>query len=178
MHVEAKVGSLSQGLVQYREMLFAFIYSLVRDVAAAEELFQEVAVIAMEKERKGDEVIREPARWLKEVVRRRVLSGFRTRQGRLISVAPDYLEQVCQGIDAEGSSDYQRSRLDALGQCLARVSPQNRALLRRRYLHGHSYEEIGKVVHRSPGALRVLIHRLQRQLAECIESRLQAAEAP
>jgi RNA polymerase sigma factor (sigma-70 family) len=171
-----KVCTLTQGLLQYRGMLFGFIYALVRDVVVAEEIFQEVAVVALEKERRGDEVIREPAQWLKGVVRKLVQAGYRTRQGRLIAVDPEYLEQVAQGFDADATSDQQSAKLAALGNCLEHVSQQNRDLLRRRYALGASYEEIGKAVHRTPGALRVLVHRIQRHLAGCVEQRLDQAE--
>src|SRR5262245_60829470 len=171
-----KVCSLTQGLLQYRGMLFGFIYALVRDVVIAEEIFQEVAVVALEKERRGDEVIREPALWLRGVVRRIVQAGYRTRQGRLVTVEPDYLQQVAQGFEAEAPSEQQCAKLTALGTCLEHVSQQNRDLLRRRYVLGSSYQEIGKVVHRKPGALRVLIHRVQRALADCVTHRLDQAE--
>jgi RNA polymerase sigma-70 factor (ECF subfamily) len=168
-----KSYSLAQALLQHRGMLYGFIYSLVRDVLVAEEVFQEVAVVALEKERKADEVIREPLQWLKEVVRRLVQAGFRTRQGRLVTVDSAYLEQVVQAGDAEGIAE-QRARLAALGGCLEHVSEPNRELLRRRYVMGNSYEEISKEVQRTAGALRVLVHRIQRQLADCVETRLAA----
>ena len=168
--------SLTQGLLQYRGMLYGFIYALVRDVIAAEEIFQEVAVVAMEKERRGDEIIREPALWLKGVVRRIVQAGYRTHYGRLITVDPEYLEQVAQGFETEAGNEHQNNKLMALGNCLEHVSQKNRDLLRRRYVLGSSYQEIGKVVNRTPGALRVLVHRIQRQLADCVTNRLGHAE--
>src|SRR5262249_28069818 len=133
-----------------------------------------VAVIAMEKERKGDEIIREPAQWLKEVVRRLVHAGFRTRQGAMVTVDSDYLEQVAETLETETSLDQQQERLAALGTCLERVSELNRDLLRRRFVLGASYEEIAKELHRSPGSLRVLMHRVQRHLADCVQHRLAA----
>jgi RNA polymerase sigma factor (sigma-70 family) len=160
--------------LQYRNTLYGFIYSLVRDVVIAEEIFQEVAVIAMEKERKGDEVIREPAQWLKEVVRRLVHAGYRTRQGRVVSVDQEYLEQVVETFESEASVEQQQSRLSALGACMEHVSEPNRDLLRRRYVQGASYDEIGKELRRSPGGLRVLVHRIQRELADCVQHRLAA----
>jgi RNA polymerase sigma factor (sigma-70 family) len=171
-----KVCSLTQALLQYRGMLYGFIYALVRDVVVAEEIFQEVAVVALEKERRGDEVIREPALWLKGVVRKIVQAGYRSRQGRSIAVDPEYLEQVAQGFDAETTADLQSTKLEALGNCLEHVSEKNRELLRRRYAQGASYEEIGKSVHRTPGALRVLVHRIQRLLADCVSNRMVQGE--
>ena len=170
-HKALKARSLTQALLQYRVMLFGFIYSLVRDVVVAEEIFQEVAVVAMEKEQRGDEVIHEPARWLKEVVRRTVKAGFRTRQQRVVTVDPDYLEQVAEGFESESGHERQQERLSALGNCLEHVSRENRDVLRRRYVVGSTYEEMGKALHRTPGALRVLIHRIQQRLADCVENR-------
>lgn len=167
-----KTGSLTRGLLQYRRMLYSFIYSLVRDVTATEEIFQEVALIAIEKDRKADEEIREPARWLREVARRLVQAGFRTSQGRLITVEADYLEQVADVFEAETGTDYQQARLAALEQCLKRVSWENRDVLHRHYVQGVSYQEIGEAVQRTPGALRVVVHRVVRQLMLCIQNRL------
>lgn len=169
-----KMRSLTQALLQYRGTLYGFIYALVGDVLVAEEIFQELAVVAMEKERKADEIIREPARWLKEVARRIVHAGFRTRHGRTVSVDPEYLEQVVETFRAESSLESQQGQLAALGDCLEHVSAANRDVLRRRYTAGASYEEMGKDLQRTPGGLRVLVHRLQRELADCIQHRLAA----
>jgi len=167
---EPKTRSLTQALLQYRGMLYGFIYALVRDAVVAEEIFQEVAVVAIEKDRRADELIREPAQWLKEVIRRTVKAGYRTKQGRLIGVDPDYLEQVAQGLDTEAGDT--EERLAALGGCLEHVSEPNRDLLRRRYVLGQRYEQIGKETQKTVGALRALVHRVQRQLADCVEQRL------
>ena len=166
-----RIRSLTQSLLQYRGMLYGFIYSMVRDVLVAEEIFQEVAVVAIEKERKGDEVIREPAQWLKEVARRLVHAGFRTRQGRVVAVDPSYLEQVAQ-VDSETSLEQHRARLAALDGCLEKVSGLNRDLLTRRYVLGNTFEDIGKETQRTPGSLRVMVHRIERRLADCLQQRL------
>ncbi len=165
-------GSLTQGLLQYRRMLSGFIYSLVRDVVVTEEIFQQVALVAIEKDRKGDEEIREPARWLRETARRIVQAGFRTSQGRLVTVEGEYLERIAEVFETETSKDAQLARLAALEGCMKRVSSENRDVLHRHYVLGYSYEEISEAVGRSPGALRVLVHRVVRQLASCIEGRL------
>lgn len=171
-------GALTRGLLQYRRMLYSFIYSLVRDVIATEELFQEVALIAIEKDRKADEEIREPAAWLRETARRLVVAGFRTSQGRLVVVESDYLEQVAQVFETETTTDYQHARLAALEQCLKRVSFENRDVLYRHYVLGNSYQEIGDAKQRTPGALRVVMHRVVRQLMGCIQQRLAQAASP
>jgi RNA polymerase sigma factor (sigma-70 family) len=172
-----KASSLTQGLLHYRRMLSSFIYSLVRDVVATEEIFQEVALAAMEKDRKADEEIREPARWLRATAWRIVQAGFRTSQGRLITVDQEYLEQVAEVFETETTTEYQRARLAALGECMDKVSGDNRAVLHRHYVQGASYDEIGAALNRTPGALRVLVHRLVRQLEACIKNRLAEAES-
>jgi RNA polymerase sigma-70 factor (ECF subfamily) len=171
-----KGGSLTQGVLQYRRMLCSFIYSLVRDVLVTEEIFQQVALVAIEKDRKKDEEIREPAAWLRATARRVVQAGFRTSQGRWISVDPEYLEQVADTFATAPVGDFQRARLEALDGCLKRISAENRDVLHRHYVEGDSYEAIGEAVQRSPGALRNLTHRLVKQLLTCIDNRLARAE--
>jgi RNA polymerase sigma factor (sigma-70 family) len=165
-------GTLTQALLQYRRMLCGFIYSAVRDVIVTEEIFQQVALVAIEKDRRGDEVIREPARWLRETARRLVQAGFRTSQGRLITVDAEYLECIADVYEANTGRDYQVTRLAALDGCMKRVSADNRDLLHQHYVQGKTYAEIGADVNRTPAALRVLVHRIVRQLAGCIEGRL------
>jgi RNA polymerase sigma-70 factor (ECF subfamily) len=172
-----KGGSLTQGLLQYRRMLCSFIYSLVRDVLVTEEIFQQVALVAIEKDRKGDEEIREPAPWLRETAWRIVQAGFRTSQGRVISVDQEYLEQVADVFETETTADFQRARLAALGACLERVSTEHRDVLHRHYVQGAGYDEIGAALNRTPGALRVLVHRVIKQLSGCIKKRLAQADA-
>ena len=171
-----KTGSLTHGLLQYRRMLCSFIYSLVRDVLVTEEIFQQVALVAIEKDRKGDEEIREPARWLRAAAWRIVQAGFRTSQGRLVTVDQDYLEQVADVYESSTHRDFHKARLEALDGCLKKVSLDNRDVLHRHYVMGSSYEEIGSAVQRTPGALRNLTHRLVKQLLGCIENRLARAE--
>ncbi|MGE3807781.1 MAG: RNA polymerase sigma factor [Gemmataceae bacterium] len=169
---ERTTGSLAEGLLQYRRMLCSFIYSLVRDVVVTEEIYQQVALVALEKDRKGDEEIREVGQWLRETAWRLVQAGFRTRQGKVVTVDPEYLEQVAEVFESRATPTYQQDRLEALDRCLKRVSSENRAVLHRHYVDGMRYEDIAASVQRKPGALRVLVHRVVRQLLTCIENRL------
>jgi len=171
-----KTGSLTQALVQYRRMLCSFIFSLVRDVLVTEEIFQQVALVAIEKDRRADEEIREPAAWLRAAAWRLVQAGFRTSQGRLVTVNQEYLEQVADLFETETAGDVQRARLAALGVCLEHVAPENRDILHRHYVQGASYDAMGAALHRTPGALRVLVHRVIRRLGTCIENRLAEAK--
>jgi RNA polymerase sigma-70 factor (ECF subfamily) len=171
-----RAGSLTHGVLQYRRMLCSFIYSMVRDVLVTEEIFQQVALVAIEKDRKGDEEIREPVRWLRATAWRIVQAGFRTSQGRMITVDQEYLEQVVDAFESATAGDFQRARLEALDGCLKRVSSENRDVLHRHYVLGTSYQEIGAAVQRTPGALRNLSHRLVKQLLSCIENRLARSE--
>lgn len=170
-----KSGSLTQALVQYRRMLCSFIYSLVRDVLATEEIFQQVALVAIEKDQRGDEEIREPAPWLRATAWRLVKAGFRTSQGRFITVEQEYLEQVAELFETETAGELQRARLSALGSCLEQVSAENRDVLHRHYVQGATYDAMGTALQRTPGALRVLVHRVIRRLGACIETRLAQA---
>jgi len=93
---------------------------------------------------------REPALWLKEVVRRIVQAGYRTRQaGRSPSSRNTWSR-------SPRASTTRQSRIGTApswrrwGNCLEQVPHKNRDLLRRRYVVGASYEEIARVLHRTP----------------------------
>ena len=128
----------------------------------------------MEKDRRSDEEIREPAAWLRGTAWRIVQAGFRTSQGRLVTVDQNYLEQVVEVFESQSTVDMQQARLAALARCLEKVSGENREILHRHYVQGMGYDQIAITANRSSGALRVLVHRVVRQLLVCIRKRLEA----
>ena len=64
-----------KNLLAYRWELFGFIMSLVRRTDAAEDIFQEVAAVVVERAA-GAEPIRDFKAWAREVAHRQVLKHF------------------------------------------------------------------------------------------------------
>ena len=65
----------------------------------------------------------------------------------------------------------------ALKECLKLLKPESRELLLLRYGSRETLASFSSRVGRSLGGLRVTLHRLRRELAECIERRLLTEES-
>ena len=74
--IEKTNQELSQSLLENRDVLFSYIMSLVRDFNTAEDLFQEVALIILRKEKEGIEVSHFGA-WSREIARRHILDFWK-----------------------------------------------------------------------------------------------------
>ena len=63
-------------------------------------------------------------------------------------------------------------QIDALNECLDKVSQSSRDLLALRYHEGHSTPEIARRLDRSHAWVRTTLCRVRQQLRECVESKL------
>lgn len=163
-------GLLIRTLIDQRDFLYGYVYALLRDINAAEEVFQEVALVAIREDQGGTDDIRDPLAWLREVARRLVKARYRLLSKSKILADQEYIERAADLID-RAESDTQ-DRLAALRECLKRVPASLREILENRYVRGMSYEAIGDLLQRSAGSLRVLVHRVQRELGDCVNARL------
>jgi DNA-directed RNA polymerase specialized sigma24 family protein len=78
-----RIKTLSTRFVVERHYLMGFIYGMVRDLAAAEDILQEVWIRLAEAAER-DEPIHDPAKWCRGVAscgRQRVARPRRTRTG-------------------------------------------------------------------------------------------------
>src|SRR5436190_18736060 len=78
---------LVQAVTRHQSMIQAYAYAIVRDFHAAEDVFQEVAVIVAERWESvpaGDGLVP----WLREATRRKAREALRTKR-RHASAAPD-----------------------------------------------------------------------------------------
>jgi RNA polymerase sigma-70 factor (ECF subfamily) len=65
-------------------------------------------------------------------------------------------------------------RLEALGDCMEKLSERRRELLDRRYQCGESVDQIAAGLHKPPNVVSASLYRIRKALLECIESRLAA----
>jgi RNA polymerase sigma factor (sigma-70 family) len=162
---------LSQRLLENRDVLFSYIMALVRDFNSAEDIFQEVALIILRKEKEGIEVEHFGA-WSREIARRHILDFWkknRKDEKRLLS------EETLKSIDGEFKRrEYEKPAkiselLHKLKRCLDKLPDHLRVLVDLRYTSKLSFREIGKQVSRSAGAAQVMLTRTRQRLLDCIE---------
>jgi len=163
-------------LLRYQGEFMAYLMAITRDYAAAEEVFQNAAVVIIEGATAG-EPIRNFRAWAKEIVRRQALYYLR-KQGQqarhLRPIDPDLFEAISEAFLEEDEGP--GVELQALRQCLQKVPAPQRRMLAMRYEGRASFEQIGRAVGTTPGAVQRALSRLRKALYECVQTTLRKAE--
>ena len=170
---------LIQQYLQLRSEFMGYLYAMTRDAELSEEVYQNAAVVVIEKAEQP-ETIRNFRAWAKEVVRRQALHAIRakevaTRHGRAMS--PELLEAVSNAFtqdESEGS--IVRDKAGALRQCLDGLPTEKRELVAMRYERDSSFDEISVHTGSTPVAVQRALSRIRKVLHECIQRRMQLAE--
>lgn len=154
----------------------AYLMAMVRDLDAAEEIFQNAAVVVMQHAGASDgEPIRDFRAWAKEIVRRQALHHLRAkgRAARVAMVEPELLAQIDRAFDDDATDAEQRQReLDALRDCALALPDVQRRMVAMRYEGRASFDAIGAAVGRTAAAVQRSLSRTRRMLHDCVQSKL------
>lgn len=112
--------------------------------------------------------------WAFAVARYEVLNHRRrvARESRWVfsdSIEEDFASELPE------FGDGLERRQEALRDCLARLRPAQRELIRHRYTLGTPLKEYAEQVGRSAAGLKVTLHRLRTALGQCIERKLRTS---
>jgi len=156
-------------LLSHRAMLLGYVVSIVRDPDLAEDVFQNVAVVVLDK---AGAVARDedfPA-WARRVARLESLTALRKRKR-----APELLDhsvlEMLEGHWAATETAPAPAR-KALRECVEKLSPYARQLIRMRYVENLSAQDVADRLNRSPNTIYVALSRTYRHLAGCVQRRL------
>ena len=170
---------LIQQYLQLRSEFMGYLYAITRDAELAEEIYQNAAVVVIEKA-EMPETIHNFRAWAKEVVRRQALHAIRAREitsrhGRPVS--PELLEAVSDAFTHdESESSAVRDEAGALRQCLDGLPVDKRELVAMRYERDSSFDEISNHMSSTPAAVQRALSRIRKSLNGCVQRRMQLAE--
>jgi len=168
---------LIKQLLRNQGLFIGYLVAITRDLGAAEEIFQNVAVVILEQGAR--EPIRDFQAWAKEIVRRQALHYLReSTRARRHSMAPELIDGLSMAFQedaAPGSEGAPRER-DLLALCLKILAPRSRRILALRYEKRQSFEEIGAALESSAQAVQRAISRIRLSLHDCIRTRLLASQ--
>jgi RNA polymerase sigma-70 factor (ECF subfamily) len=156
-------------LLSHRAMLLGYVASIVRDPDLAEDVFQNVALVVLDKAAAVARDEEFPA-WARRVARLESLAALRKRRR-----APELLDQaVLELLEDEWSAGDAAPvpARKALRECVDGLSPYAQQLIRMRYVDGLSALDVAERVNRSPNTVYVALSRAYRHLAGCVERRL------
>ena len=96
--------SLANRILAHRNDLFAYLYASVRDYHVAEDLFQDVASIILEKGPAVEPIENFPA-WAKQIARFEVLNHYRKHKTRQSHLPVEQMMEVAGDLFAEHHVD-------------------------------------------------------------------------
>lgn len=160
-------------LVRHQHDLLRYVAPLVGNLADAQDVLQETAKALWKKFGEYD-----PQRpflpWARTFARHEVLMHHRRRR-RYTFLSEELIEQLTER-QAQRDDDAERRRA-ALEQCLAKLAPDDRRLIERRYREDGSIDALAGEIGRTANVLYKSLGRVRRTLLECIERTLAADPA-
>lgn len=147
-----------------RQRLTALAYRMLGEIAAAEDLVQEVW-IRWNRAEQG--TIDNPAAWLHRVTTRLAIDALRSAQKRReVYVGPWLPEPLLSevGPDSEDRFALAQEAELALLWAMERLTPHERAAFILRQVFDADYAELARVLDRSEDACRQLVSRASRQV--------------
>jgi RNA polymerase sigma-70 factor (ECF subfamily) len=166
-------GEFIKELTAAQPSLWAYVFSLFPDNAAAQDILQQTNLTLWHKAddfRPGTNFIS----WACRAAYFHVLTYRRgLRRDRLVfndEIFAYLAERQAERVAEEGPGDC----LAALRQCLEKLPPHSRRLLEHRYAPGGSVKDLAQADGRSVAALSQLLYRIRETLLQCIESTMAA----
>ena len=151
-----------------RDDVYAYVASLLRDAAAAEEVTATAFERAYRKRSRFDPRRGEPRAWLFGIARNAALDELR-RRGRQaeLTAEPADLERARPDESAE-----ERERRLAVSAALAMLEPRERELIALKFFAGLSNGEIAAVIGASESNAGTKLHRAVTKLREACDEAL------
>lgn len=158
-------------LMEHRAMLHSFVYAVMRNAHAAEDVLQEVSVVLWSKFSEFQEGTNFGA-WARSVAYREILAARRSEmrahrhfdEGCAQAILAAY-ERRSEQVDTTGHRD-------ALRRCLSSIGGDLRKVFHCRYVLRMNSRDIARKFSRSSQAVDALIYRGKKLLSDCVRGRL------
>jgi RNA polymerase sigma-70 factor, ECF subfamily len=163
-----EADTIVQVLLRERLRVTALAAAVVRDVHAADDIFQQVVLAALEGRaqfRDTDHVLA----WSLRTARHRAVDLARKRHLRTL---PDEVLDRLESRWSDPAGAEVSDRGEALHRCIERLAAPARELLRMRYAEGLTAAAIADKQRRTADAVYQTLSRIHRSLRECAEREL------
>lgn len=146
---------------------------MVRRRELAEDLFQDLCVLVLQKKAELADIEHFPA-WLRTAARHLAMNALRRRDNRG-AVLGDQIHDLMEPVWRQFDGARESAMTAALQVCMEGLAPSARELLNARHVDGLSSGELARRLGRPAGSLYTTLSRIHKRLAECIARRLGAA---
>jgi RNA polymerase sigma-70 factor len=154
-----------QLLFRYRAMVLGYALSILRDRHMAEDLFQEVVLVVLDK---FDSIRSEEAfpAWVRTAARFRALKKLRDDKSRPVVLVDDRVLDALEPHWQKRESDESLSR--ALDECLKRLTARARSLLTLRFADNWNCRDIARREGKPAHTIHVAFSRIYDSLRRCL----------
>ncbi|MBD3250930.1 sigma-70 family RNA polymerase sigma factor [Candidatus Uhrbacteria bacterium] len=149
--------------------LYAFLLTLVRQSADAEDVLQETNVVLWQKAAEFDSS-REFMPWALRIAQLQAMAHLKKQKRVPVTFDEPLLAVLAEEAMAEARE--LAARREALASCLRKLPNRHRELIGNRYEPGGSVNEMASQLGKTPKAVSEMLRRIRRALLECIERKL------
>ncbi|MEM6799426.1 MAG: sigma-70 family RNA polymerase sigma factor [Planctomycetota bacterium] len=167
-------GELTRLWIRAQPSVAAYVAGMVWDSQDAEDVVQQVAEVCAKKFGSFDPS-RPFLRWALGIARNEVLRYYQTNKRRAMFQSSTLDAVAAELASREPELD---ARLDALRECLQKISGRPRQLLDMRYYRDQKAAQIAERLGLTAGAVRIALARVRKSLADCVALRLRGEERP
>lgn len=154
------------------DRVYRYVFFRVsQNVDVAEDLTSEIFMKALKAFHSYDPDKSQVA-WIMTIARNHVINHYRDRKEIVDVDEVAFKLEGSDGRDELVKTDEQMMIQEGLSQ----LTLEERTLVEMKHLQGYRYKEIGEVVGKSPGAVRVQVHRAMKKLQTILEQRYETPE--
>jgi RNA polymerase sigma-70 factor (ECF subfamily) len=154
-------------LHRHRGRLFAYVHALVRNLADADDVFQQTA-LALWRRFDAYDPSRSFLGWALGVARLEAATWLRARARDRLRFSDELTGLLVEAF-AELPADEADDRRDALPGCVDKLPDADRGLLTECYRPGADVAAVAARLGRSPSSVHNSLRRIRRALFECVE---------
>jgi RNA polymerase sigma-70 factor (ECF subfamily) len=152
--------------------LFGFIFAMLQNRADAEDVYQQCALVLWKKFdafTPGTSFIA----WAIRVAKFEIKDFVKARRRRKVYFTDAILDAIAVTYQSD-ASERQKERLDALAQCLEKLTDRDQRMLRQCYAVDRDYRQIAEAEGKSVAAIYKAISRIRKSLYLCVHRSLAA----
>ncbi len=165
--------SLANLILEHRNELFAYLYASVRDYHVAEDLFQDMASIILEKGPAAEPIENFQA-WAKTIARYELLNHYRKHKATQSQLPVEQMLDVTSELFAKHLVDPAElvEEKAALGDCMKKLPKKMAQVIHFRFIESMTHREIAEKMSQSDVSVRQSASRARRLLADCVHRQL------
>ena len=178
-HMEASHrDTLIKATFRFQDALRVYAFGLLGDWALSEDVVQDAFIVVMNH---WTDFEAGPShwKWIRQIVYNKSMEARRARSRTLPLPQEALMARIGATLDRvldERSADLLRLRRETLERCMSRLDARSLDLLAGFYSRAQSCEALAQRQGRSVNAVRITLHRLRKQLQDCVSRRIPALE--